>query len=161
MNHSEIASPDVVNVVLQEGVPGLPSLLAYLGHVLLDGAFADFDPQFEQFSTDAFCTPQEILPGYLLDQLDGFWQDARLSRFGFGLSPPVAAEQIAVPAQQGIGLHNVESLLPEPGKSGKQDQTHPVSVGKLRALDLALEHDQLLSQHGVLNDQLLAAALQV
>ena len=82
MDNSEVTSPGVGCVVLQEGVPGLTSFLLCHGHVLLDRAFADLDPQLQQFSADAFCTPQKVIPGHLLDELDGFWQDARLSLLG-------------------------------------------------------------------------------
>lgn len=107
VNNSEVTSPDVPGVVLQEGAPGLTSFLPCDGHVLLDRALADLDPQLEQFSADAFCAPQKVISGYLLDELDGFWRDARLPLLGFRFAPPVDAEEVAVPAQQGVWLHNV------------------------------------------------------
>jgi hypothetical protein len=66
-----------------------------------------------------------------------------------------------VPAQQGIWLHNVQCWLPKLCEPGQQDQTHPISLGELRSLHLSFEHDQLLSQDGILNDQIPAAAFQV
>ena len=79
VDNSEVTSPDVGCVVLQEGAPGLTIFPPCDGHVLLDRALADLDAQLQQFSADAFCTPQKVIPGHLLDELDGFWQDARLS----------------------------------------------------------------------------------
>lgn len=32
----------------------------------------DGQPVFNAINADAFCSPQPIFPGYLLDQLDGF-----------------------------------------------------------------------------------------
>jgi len=39
--------------------------------VLLDRSFANANPQFEQFATNPFCSPESIVPGHLLDQRDG------------------------------------------------------------------------------------------
>ena len=40
--------------------------------VLLDCCFSNPDAEFHEFTTDAFRTPDAVLPGHLLDQGDGF-----------------------------------------------------------------------------------------
>ena len=47
MNHSEVASPDIPNMVLDEGCPSLIGGLSALGHIPLDGTFADFDAELQ------------------------------------------------------------------------------------------------------------------
>ena len=44
VNNSEITSPDLTGMVLQEGFPSLACFFLLLEHVLLNGAFADLDP---------------------------------------------------------------------------------------------------------------------
>jgi hypothetical protein len=55
-------------------------------------------------------------------------------------------EQITMPAQQGIGLDDVQGLLPELGTTGRQHQTKPVDIGQLGSFDLAVEDNELLVQ---------------
>ena len=63
MHHSEITSPDVLEMVLDECGPGLARFLVTIcGDVLLDGALADPDPQVQQFSAYPFSVyPVKIL----------------------------------------------------------------------------------------------------
>jgi len=60
----EIAGPDRLGLVVQERRPGLPrrSRWPRLMHVFLDDAFADMYPQFQQLASNAFSTPQPVLP---------------------------------------------------------------------------------------------------
>ena len=67
MDDGEVTSPDISGMIPEKCCPGLVRLFPLLGQVPLDGAFADFDPQLEQFSTDSFSPPQAIFLGHLLD----------------------------------------------------------------------------------------------
>jgi hypothetical protein len=60
MEDGEITSLDFAGVVLEKCRPRLVSFLPFLGQVALNGAFANFDPQFEQFPSDSFGPPQSI-----------------------------------------------------------------------------------------------------
>jgi len=66
-----------------------------------------------------------------------------------------------MPAQERVRLDNMQRLLPELRQRGQQNQSQPVALVQLRSLYLSIEHDQLLSQHGILDDQIPAAAPQV
>ena len=79
----------------------------------------------------------------------------------FRFAAPVDPEKLAMPTEQGVGLHNVQSLLPEIGKSGQDDQAKPISVGQPRAVHLAVENDELLAQDGIFNQQVRPTAGQV
>lgn len=76
VDNSEITSPDVAGVILQEDTPGLTCVSWCVGHLLLDRTLADHDPQLQQLSANAFCTPQQVVPAYLLDELDDNQWDA-------------------------------------------------------------------------------------
>ena len=54
-----------------------------------------------------------------------------------------------MPTQQGVGLDNVQGLLPELGAPGQKDQSNAVNTGELRSLDLTPEDDELLAEQGV------------
>ena len=47
--------------------------MAHFEHIFLNRALANLDSQLQQLAADAFCSPQLVFTGHLLDQLDGFW----------------------------------------------------------------------------------------
>ncbi len=47
MDDGEVASPDLCGMIPEKSCPGLARLFPFLGHIPLDGAFADFDTEFE------------------------------------------------------------------------------------------------------------------
>jgi hypothetical protein len=55
MNHREVASPDTPDMVFDEGCPSLTKGLLALGHIPLDGTFADLDVKLQQLATDPLC----------------------------------------------------------------------------------------------------------
>jgi hypothetical protein len=59
----EITGPHILRMVVQESGSVLPSLSwgASMPHVLLNGAFADADAQFEEFTTNSFRSPKAIV----------------------------------------------------------------------------------------------------
>src|SRR5215470_13823436 len=70
----EVACPDLRGVVAQKGRPLLASWLvcANRPHVLLDGALAHVDAQFQEFTPYAFSTPEPIVRRHLSDQGNRF-----------------------------------------------------------------------------------------
>jgi len=83
VNHGEATGPDVLDVVLEEGFPGLVSnrVWSELIQIFLDGAFADVDAEFEQFAANAFCSPQSVFLGYLFDEINDFLGDTGFTVF--------------------------------------------------------------------------------
>ena len=79
VNDSKVTGPDASGVILQERSPGLARVSTHFGHVLLDRALANLNPQFYELTPNAFCTPQLVLLGHLPDQIDGFLGDTWLS----------------------------------------------------------------------------------
>ena len=91
MNDREIARPDILGAMLQEGGPGLTSLSASLRQIALHRPFADFDAQLEQFAANALDAPQAVRIRHFFDEVDGFLRDTRLrlpfSRFASPVQP--------------------------------------------------------------------------
>jgi hypothetical protein len=69
----KVAGPDMGNMVLQECRPGLTGRRRIVTpiHVLLNGSFADADAQLEQFATNSFCDPGQVLGRHLPNQING------------------------------------------------------------------------------------------
>jgi len=78
----EVASPDICRVITQKGRPLLSSWLGSANepHVLLDGALADMNIQFQEFPTNPLSSPEAILRCHLSDQQDGLRVCLRLVR---------------------------------------------------------------------------------
>jgi hypothetical protein len=56
-------------------------------------------------------------------------------------------------ANTGIGLDDDQGLLPRAQLAGQENNESTVAPGELRALYLPPEHDQLLAQESILEDQ--------
>ncbi len=68
----EVAGPRTFGMVPQEGCPCLfASPGANPSHVLLDGALADLDAQFEEFPADALGTPESAAAGHVANEFNG------------------------------------------------------------------------------------------
>ena len=63
-----------------------------------------------------------------------------------------------MPAQQRRRLHDEQRLVPCPGEPGGRHHPPSIGGGELGACDLAVQHEQLLSEQGVLCDELRTSA---
>ncbi len=70
-------------------------------------------PQISQGADDAIITPAWILAGELEHQSFGLDRDGWSSRFGFPSAGkiPFAGNQLAMPFEQGFGLHHGDDVL--------------------------------------------------
>ena len=80
-----------------------------------------------------------IFCGHLLDEGDRLRGDVRLVLVGFRFASPIDPKKLAMPTEHGVGLHNMQCLLPETGKSGQDDQAKTIVIGQPWALYLAIE----------------------
>lgn len=69
----EIASPDVLDMILEKQGPGLTRSTGrtHLPEVFSNGGFGDLDVKLEDFASNAFCSPRQILLGHVLNKVDG------------------------------------------------------------------------------------------
>jgi hypothetical protein len=81
VDDGEVTGPHVPGVVLQEGGPGLTAGRGWPEpvEVFLNGALADLDAEFEQFTSNAFSAPQPILLRHLLDEINDLRGDTRFA----------------------------------------------------------------------------------
>lgn len=73
---------------------------------------------------------------------------------------PQPAIDVAVPADQSIGLNDEQRLFPGSQATGQQNQQHPLTRFGFRTFRLAFEDNQLLAKEGVLQDKLSLTARQ-
>jgi len=66
-----------------------------------------------------------------------------------------------MPAQQGLWLHDYQSLLPASNQPGQQDQEHAIGPGDWWPVHLSLEDDELLAQEGIFRQKLGRASAKV
>jgi len=66
-----------------------------------------------------------------------------------------------MPTQECIWLYDVKGLLPKFGTVGKENEPETIGIGNLRSLDLPVEDNQLLAEHSIFNNQIVATASQV
>src|SRR5208283_3072674 len=79
-HREEVDRDHLREVVLQESAPGLRWWLAAAHHVLAHASLPDVDAELEQFTMDARCTPDGILPAHLADQISDLAGNDRPSR---------------------------------------------------------------------------------
>jgi hypothetical protein len=66
-----------------------------------------------------------------------------------------------VPTEESLWLYDEKDLFPERGASGEEHESEAVSVGELWALAMAAEHNDLVPEECVLDDQVGAGACEV
>ena len=86
----KVARPDLLGMSMNELPPGLSmwSCGAHSSHVLLNGSFRNVNAQLEEFASDAFCSPQAVVPCHLLIQGHRLLRDPWLERSCSGLVLP-------------------------------------------------------------------------
>jgi hypothetical protein len=68
MHREEVDRYHGLEVILQEGPPGLRRWLAASHHILGNTGLADVDAQLEQFAMDARRSPKRMVAAHLADQ---------------------------------------------------------------------------------------------
>src|SRR4030067_1340995 len=104
----------MVGVIPNERAPGLSPAPGRSGRadVSLDGALRVPNPELEEFAADALGAPEPVISFHLLDQRDGLARDPWLPILRPGLPLPEKSEPGAVPAQQGLRLHDQQRACP-------------------------------------------------
>src|SRR5262249_13218283 len=63
-HRKEIDRDQLLEVIVQEGAPGLRGRLAAAHHVLAHAALPDVEAEFDQLPVDAWCTPTGMFPAH-------------------------------------------------------------------------------------------------
>ncbi|HEX3679244.1 MAG TPA: hypothetical protein VHU90_05955 [Galbitalea sp.] len=88
------------------------AVLADGAHVLLNGPLAQLYAEFQELAPDPFGPPQSVLRRHLPDQADGFDGDPAFHAPGPGLPTPEHPKALAMPPQEGLGLHDGQGAAP-------------------------------------------------
>lgn len=109
----EIDGYQALEVMVEEGPPGLRRRLAVAQHVLADAGLADVDAQFEQFAVNAGSTPERILATHLADQIANLFGNCWPSDLVMSDLPcPEKAKALPVPCNDSFRLDDDEGRLP-------------------------------------------------
>src|ERR1022692_1650235 len=155
----EVAAPDVLRMVLNEGGPGLASGAPTNGaNVLLDGALAERDGELEHLAADPFGAPGAVLDGDSAYQCYGIFSHALASLRGRGSSTPEETKAVSMPAQERVRLNDDECSTPSRQGNGCEQQPKAVEGGEPGVWALSSENVDLVAEQGVLDDELTTGA---
>jgi hypothetical protein len=137
-NDEHVDGGDAIHVVPQEAAPGGGRRAGAPRHVLGDGRLADADPELKEFAMDAGGAPERIGPTHLADQIADLVSYRRPAAvMAPGPPPPVAAETLAMPLDDGCRLHQghrVQAAWPEPIKPNPKQPIAGEEAGSAGAL---------------------------
>jgi hypothetical protein len=119
----QVARPEVVSMVAQEGAPGLARCVRWSSPAVApDGTIADDDAQLEQLASHALEAPPSVLAGHGPDEVVHLGAEMRTAAWGMGLPTPDEAPALPIPAHDRIRCHERQVLAPAGAKSPSQ---HP------------------------------------
>ena len=149
-----------MGVVPDEGAPGMATLTwrPYRPHVLLKRSFADPNAQFQELAADPLRAPEHIVLGHGLDKRDDLGRESLGLAPRSGLPPPDDLEQVPMPAQQRLGTDHMQCVAPAASQPGQEEQQQTVVAVQPSSLDTTPQQDILLTEQGVLGNELRARA---
>jgi CheY-like chemotaxis protein len=164
-DREEVAGPDLMGVVAQERWPRLPAATRWAGlaQVALDRRPSYADTELEELAPDALRAPHAVGRRHLPDQGHRLGREGRAVRRGDGPgSPtPVAAEQLAVPAQERIRPDDEQRRPPRADAARQQDQQRTIARRTAGSPDAVVQDGELMAQERVLGHQRRLAPRQI
>jgi hypothetical protein len=162
---AEVAHPDGIGLVLEEGSPGLSWPAGSCGpdHVLADGGGRVLDAEFQlQFEGDAVFTVLGMVSGDAPDVLDMVAPNSGTPTPAIPtLAIPELPKQSPLPTNDRVGFDDDESCAPVRPDAREQGPEEPVPVTQRRAWILPPVDDELLAKGEVLGCQASPAGDQV
>jgi hypothetical protein len=160
----EITRPDLVHVVPEERRPALPpgTRTSKPAHVLLDGPLRHVDAELQQLTSNPFGSRERVLVDESSNQLDRLRGDSRRrGRWRPGSRSPEQTETLAVPTEDGVGLHEKYGVAPARNEMSENHEERPVVSRELRLLRRPHHDDELLAEERVLREEFFRRAGQV
>ena len=154
-DRQDVARPDLMGVMMQDGRPCLAARMAgaLRASVAPDGVLTDVDSEREEVAVETLRAPQPVLRRQSLDQHDRFGRYLRSLRRRRRPETPDQAIPLAMPASPCVRLDDEQGGPPAMGQTRQQDEQQPVTGREHGTLDLTLEHDHLLTEEWVLGRQ--------
>ena len=147
----EVGGQDLVGMLANELAPGALAAAgsgreALATEDLADGEVRAAVAEAKEFALDAAVAPARVLAGEAKDELVEFGRNLALSARTSAVSRPLAADEVAVPAEQSLRA----GQQGEPSRSGKDaaDGGEEEAIGGLPVwtTDLALEDTELVTE---------------
>src|ERR1039458_9772897 len=110
-----------------------------------------------QLALDAAIAPGRVLPGQSENHRHRSGWDTRPPRT-VGLSP-LAADQVPVPAEQGLGLHEESTSTSSVHESTQSGDQRSIRWTEYWASDLATKNGDLVTEHDDLDGQIVAVTV--
>jgi len=151
---AEVAHPDGIGLVLEEGAPGLRWLtgLRRLHHVLADGGRGVGDPELQfQLEGDTVLPVLGVVGGDAPDECDVPAVDGGPARLG--PAGPVLAEPLLLPRDHSLRLDDDECVGPIGEVVLESGPEQAVRVGQVRSRPFTFVDRELLAQGQILHCQ--------
>jgi len=110
------------------------------------GAFGDDEAEFEKFSVDLGCTPAGILIRQPPDQVPDLFGDPGPTAARPGTPTPVQPKTRAVPADDGLWLHDHQDVGPTRPEAAEGGPEQPIQGVQGGPRSLVFQHRDLLSE---------------
>src|SRR5215831_11940988 len=151
-HRKEIDRDQLLEVIVQEGAPGLRGRLAAAHHVLAHAALPDVEAEFDQLPVDAGCTPTGIFPAHPADQVSNRAGNERSSGLARSHLPgPEPAKAGTMPGNDGFRLDDGQCRTPIAPDAEQTDPKHAIRWGQLRAFSRGpLKDADLVAQSQIL-----------
>ena len=120
----------------------------------LEGAKDNTHPG--ELTLDPPVAPGGVLSGQSQDDRNGARRDAR-STWAVGVGP-FAPDQVPVPPEQGLGLHEEPSLTPTIEQSAQTSQQRPIRGSQGRSGDLTAKDGNFVTEHDDFDCQLITVS---
>ena len=128
----------------------------------LDGSLGNVNAQLQQLATDPLYSPESILPGKPLNEVDRTLRNSgTAASLRVGRVPREEPKPLSVPTDDGVWLPEQEGVSPVGKGARKQNHESPLTRTGLRLLDAPGRDDELLSQQGILLEEILPRAGEV
>jgi len=144
--------PNLRLIDLEKAVTATATL-ADGAHVLLHGPLADLDAELQELAPDPFGPPKSVFGRHFPDQANGLGGDPAVDASGLGSPTPEHAKPLAMPPQDGLGLHNGQGAAPRGQHRGCEQEAKPVKRGEPRMRRLPAQDHDLVPEHRVLDDE--------
>jgi hypothetical protein len=108
----EIDGNQVLQIVIEERLPGLRRRSTLSGQESRHSSFRDVDTQLEQLPVDAGCSPKRVGRGHLQDQGSNHGADFWTSALPPGHPGPEPAKVLAMPSHNGLWFYDNQHPAP-------------------------------------------------
>ena len=154
-DREEVDRGDDLAVVAEERSPALTRRWIDWtpGHEAGDGALGDDEAEFLDLAVNAWRAPRRILGRHPVNESADLGRCAGASSVAPRLPAPVPTEALAMPADDGLGLHDGERLLPSRPAAAQGKPEESIGRAETRSRLLPSEDSKLLAEREVLQDQ--------